>query len=110
MGVFGVLAYSVEQRRREFGIRTALGAQRADLLAMLMGQGLRPVACGLVVGVAGAMLGGRLIQSLIFGISTFDPVTFIIVPVLIAGVAAVACYIPARRAMNADAVTVLRSE
>lgn len=110
MGVFGVLAYSVEQRRREFGIRTALGAQPTDLLAMLMRQGLSPVAFGLVVGVAGAMLGGRLIQSLIFGISIFDPLTFITVSVLITGVAAVACYIPASRAMNADPVTVLRYE
>lgn len=110
MGVFGVLAYSVEQRRHEFGIRSALGAQRGDLLAIVMRQGLWPVALGLIAGVFGAVLGGRLVQSLVFGISPFDPVTFLFVPMIISFVSALACYIPARRAMNADAAAMLRCE
>lgn len=110
LGIFGVLAYSVEQRRREFGIRTALGAQRSQLLSMVMQQGLRPVALGLVVGIAAGLLAGRLLQSLVFGVSSLDPLTFISVAATIMFVAAVACYIPARRAMNADPVVALRCE
>jgi len=110
LGIFGVLAYSIEQRRREFGIRTALGAQRSQLLAMVMQQGLRPVALGLVVGIAAGLLAGRLLQSLVFGVSSLDPLTFISVAATIMFVAAVACYIPARRAMNADPVVALRCE
>jgi putative ABC transport system permease protein len=110
LGIFGVLAYSVEQRRREFGIRTALGAPRSQLLGMVMRQGLRPVGLGLSVGIFAAMLGGRLLQSLVFGISPLDPLTFVSVAVIITFVAAVACYIPARRAMNADAVVALHYE
>jgi len=110
LGIFAVLAYSVEQRRREFGIRTALGAQRSQLLAMVMKQGLRPVALGLAVGIVAALLGGRLLQSLAFGVSSFDPLTFVSVVVVILFVAAIACYIPARRAMTADPVVALRCE
>jgi putative ABC transport system permease protein len=110
LGIFGVLAYSVEQRRREFGIRTALGASRSQLLGMVMRQGLWPVALGLAAGIFAAILGGRLLQSLVFGISPLDPLTFISVAVIIALVAAVACYIPARRAMTADAVVALHYE
>jgi putative ABC transport system permease protein len=110
LGIFGVLAYSVEQRRREFGIRTALGAPRSQLLGMVMRQGLWPVALGLAAGIFAAILGGRLLQSLVFGISPLDPLTFISVAVIIALVAAVACYIPARRAMTADAVVALHYE
>jgi putative ABC transport system permease protein len=110
LGIFGVLAYSVEQRRREFAIRTALGAPRSRLLGMVMRQGLRPVALGLSAGIFVAMLGGRLLRSLVLGISPLDLVTFISVAVIIMVVAAVACYIPARRAMTADAVVALHYE
>jgi putative ABC transport system permease protein len=110
LGIFGVLAYSVEQRRREFGIRTALGAQRADLLAMIMRQGLSPVAIGLAAGTFAAWLGGSLLRSLVFGVSSFDPLTFVAVALVIVAVAAIACYIPARRAMTADPVVALRYE
>ena len=79
IAIFGVLAYSVEQRRREFGIRTALGAQRAQLLAMIMSQGLTPVGLGLAVGLVAALMGGRLLQGFVFGISPFDPLTFVAV-------------------------------
>ena len=110
LGIFGVLAYSVEQRRREFGIRTALGAQRSHLLAMVMQEGLWPVAFGIAIGMAGAMLSGKLLQSLVFGVTSLDPLTFVSVALIIILVAAVACYIPARRAMTADPVVALRYE
>jgi putative ABC transport system permease protein len=110
LGVFGVLAYSVEQRQREFGIRTALGAQSSRLLAMVMRQGLSPVAIGFVAGSAAALLSGNLLQSLIFGVTRFDPLTFAGVGVIIAFVAAVACIIPARRATQVDPIEALRCE
>jgi ABC-type antimicrobial peptide transport system permease subunit len=110
LGIFGVLAYSVEQRRREFGIRTALGAQRSMLLVMVMRQGLWPVTLGLAVGIIAAVLGGSLFQSLVFGVSSFDPLTFVSVVVIILFVAAIACYIPARRAITDDPVVALRCE
>jgi ABC-type antimicrobial peptide transport system permease subunit len=110
LGIFGVLAYSVEQRRREFAIRTALGAQPLRLLVMVMRQGLWPVAFGLAVGIIAALLGGSLLQSLVFGISPLDPLTFVAVTLMIAGVGLVACYIPARHAMLHDPAVVLRYE
>ena len=110
LGMFGVLAYSVEQRKREFGIRAALGAPRSQLLAMVMRQGLLPVFLGLAAGGAAALLGGSLLQSLVFGVTPFDPLTFAAVVILILFVGAVACYIPARRAMQVDPSMALRYE
>jgi predicted permease len=110
LGIFGVLAYSVEQRQREFGIRTALGAQRSRLLSMVMRQGLSPVALGFVVGGAAALLSGSLLQSLVFGVTTFDPLTFVGVAAVITFVAAIACYFPARRATRVDPIVALRYE
>ena len=110
IAIFGVLAYSVEQRRREFGIRTALGAQRKQLLAMVMLQGIRPVAFGLTAGAVGALLSTTLLQSLVLGVSPFDPLTFISVLAVITAVALIACYIPASRAMKIEPVAVLRDE
>jgi putative ABC transport system permease protein len=110
LGIFGVLAYSVEQRRREFGIRTALGAQRSELLTMIMRQGLSPVAIGLAGGIVAALLGGSLLRSLVFGVSAFDPLTLAAVALVILLVAAIACYIPARRAISTDPIVALRYE
>lgn len=110
IAIFGVLAYSVEQRRREFGIRTALGAQRQQLLTMVMQQGLRPVALGLVGGVIAAVFTASLLHSFVVGVSPFDPVTFVSVLAVIASVAIIACYIPATRAMKVDPMAVLRDE
>jgi predicted permease len=110
LAIFGVLAYSVEQRRREFGIRTALGARRTQLLSMVMRQGLTPVVAGLFAGSFISLLGSKLLQSFVYGISPFDPMTFIVVLAMIATVAILACYIPARRAMNTDPVGTLRYE
>lgn len=110
LGIFGVAAYSVEQRRQELGIRMALGANLQDLLLMVFRQGMSSALVGLAVGIVAAILGGRLIANLLFGISANDPLTFAIVGTIIAGVALLACYIPARRATHVDPMVALRYE
>lgn len=110
LGIFAVLAYSVEQRRREFAIRLALGAQRSPLLRMTMREGLLPVFAGLAIGIAASFASGSMLRSLIVGVSALDPLTFCAVTVLICVVAAIACYIPARRAMSVDPLVALRWE
>jgi predicted permease len=110
LGVFGVLAYSVERRQREFGIRTAFGAQHHDLLALVMWQGLWPVTFGLACGIVAAVLSGSVLRSFLAGVTPFDPLTLAGVALLIAVVAALACYLPARRAISADPVVSLRCE
>lgn len=110
LGIYGVLAYSVEQRRRELAIRAALGAQQPHLFGMTMRQGLFPVIIGLTVGVVTAFMGGSVLSSLVVGVSAFDLVTFCSVACVIMLVAALACYIPARHAMSADPVVALRYE
>jgi putative ABC transport system permease protein len=110
LGIFGVLAYSVEQRRREFGIRSALGAQRSRVLVMVMRQGLLPVALGFVAGGAAAVASGNMLQSLVFGVATFDPLTFASVGLVILFVAMITCYVPARRATKVDPMVALRYE
>ena len=110
LGIFGVVGYSVEQRRRELGIRMALGADLKRLTRMVLRQGLIPVVLGLVTGVVAAVFAGRLISSLLFGVSAHDPATFLIVVLVVAVVATVASYIPARRAMRVDPIVALRYE
>lgn len=110
LGIFGVVAYSVEQRRHELGIRLALGAQLANLRAMILRQGMAPVLAGLAAGVAASLFLGRLITGLLFGIRAFDPMTFACVTFVVVVVALLACYIPARRAMRVDPMVALRYE
>lgn len=110
LGVFGVVAYSVEQRRHELGIRMALGANHANVRRLVIRQGLAPVIVGLAGGAAAALLAGRLIGSLLFGVSSHDPRTLAIVTVVIAITGFVACYIPARRATEIDPTAALRHE
>lgn len=110
LGIFGVVGYSIEQRRHELGIRIALGADLSDLLGMVLRQGMTPVVLGLAAGLAGAVFAGRLIGGLLFGVTSYDPLTLGIVAILIALVALLACYIPARRAMRLDPVVALRHE
>jgi predicted permease len=110
LGIFGVVGYSVERRRQELGIRMALGAARQDLLRMVLRQGMTPVLVGLGVGVVAALFAGRLIGSLLFDISAYDPVTLATVVLVVAAVALAACFVPARRAMRVDPIVALRYE
>jgi putative ABC transport system permease protein len=110
LGIFGVVGYSVEQRRQELGIRMALGADFGDLRRMVLRQGMAPVLAGLAAGIIAAIFAGRLISSLLFGVSAHDPLTFAIVALVVAAVATLACYIPARRAMRVDPMVALRYE
>ena len=110
IGVYGVMAYAVAQRSREIGIRMALGAARGEVVRMVLWSGLRIVAVATAVGLAAAFGGARLIQRQLFNVPPTDPVTFLAVPVLLAAVAALACWVPARRAARVDPAISLQSE
>jgi hypothetical protein len=110
IGVYGVLAYSVVQRTREIGIRVALGADRAQVLALVMRRGLILASTGIAVGLAGALAGARYLQSMLFGLEPGDPATFALVAFVFAGVAIFASYLPARRAAGVDPIVTLRVE
>ncbi len=110
IGIYSVLAYSVRQRMREIGVRMAMGAQRADILRMILGQGTRLAVIGTAIGIAAALGLTRLMSSQLFGVTATDPITFLSVASLIVLVALAACYIPARRATKVDPVIALRYE
>jgi len=110
VGIYGVVAFSVTRRTQEIGIRMALGAQRSDLLRLVVGEGARLAVSGVAIGIAASIVITRLLSSLLFGVSATDPITFASVAVLLSLVALLASYIPARRAMRLDPNTALRCE
>ena len=109
-GIFGVMAYSVSRRTREIGVRVAMGASSRDVLNMILNQGLRTVLIGVVIGGAGSLALTRALQSLLFGVTATDPLTFVAVTLLLIVTALLACYIPARRAAKVDPMVALRYE
>jgi putative ABC transport system permease protein len=110
VGVYGAMSYSASQRTHEIGIRTALGAQRRDVLWLVMNDGAKIALFGITIGIAGALALTRLMASLLFEVKPTDPATFAAVAILLASVTLAACYIPARRAMRIDPMVALRYE
>ncbi len=110
VGVYGVLAYSVGRRTAEIGLRVALGATPRSVLALIVGQGMRPILIGIVIGLAGAVAFSRFVASLLFGVKPVDPLTYGTVALLVAFAALLACYVPALRALRVDPVAALRQE
>jgi putative ABC transport system permease protein len=110
IGIYGVISYAVSQRRREIGIRLALGAQRGDVLTMVLKQGAEMAVVGVGLGIGAAFGLTRLLTGLLFGVTAHDPMTFASVAALLILVALAACYIPARRAMLIDPLVALRHE
>jgi putative ABC transport system permease protein len=109
-GLYGVMAYSVAQRRREIGIRMALGAQAADVRSLVISQAVRLGAAGLAIGLAGALAVTRVLDSLLFGVTASDPLTFAAVSAALITVLLLAAYLPARRATRVDPIVALRAD
>jgi putative ABC transport system permease protein len=110
VGLYGVMAYSVTQRTQEIGIRLALGAQTRDVLKLVVKQGMTLTLIGVALGLGGALLLTRLMSNLLFGVSPTDPLTFVVIALLLIGVALLACWIPARRATQVDPLAALHCE
>jgi putative ABC transport system permease protein len=110
LGIYGVISYIVSERTHEIGIRLALGAEKRNILQMVLRQGLGLALAGAAVGLAGALIVSHLLTGLLYGVKPTDPATFGAVAVILMSVALIACYVPARRAMRVDPIVALRCE
>jgi len=110
IGIYGAVAYSVEQRTGEIGVRMALGAQTRDVLRLVVNQGMRPVVIGLAIGIVSAFAIGRLLTSQLYEVSSHNPALVAGSTVLLAAIALIACLVPARRAAHVDPIQALRVE
>jgi putative ABC transport system permease protein len=110
IGIYGILAGSVTERTREIGVRAALGATRADILALVLRQGLAMTSAGLAIGLCAALAAARALDAMLFGVSWLDGLTYLGATLLLFALSAIACFIPARRAANIDPMEALRSE
>ncbi len=110
VGLYGVVSYSVSQRTREIGVRMALGAPRSSVLKLVLGNGARLAAIGIASGVAGAVLAGYFLRSVLFGVEPWDVSTLLIVAAVLSAISVLASYVPARRASRLDPVKALRYE
>jgi putative ABC transport system permease protein len=110
VGVYGVVAWVVVQRRREYGVRLALGGTRGHVMRLVLGEGARLTAAGAIAGLAASVAAGRLLQDQLFGIAPLDAITYLAALPLLAAVALFACWWPARRATSADVLDILRAE
>jgi ABC-type antimicrobial peptide transport system permease subunit len=110
IGLYGVMSYMVTQRSRELGVRVALGANTRDVLRLVLGQGARLALGGVVIGLAAAFAVTRVMTKMLFNVSATDPVTFVVISLLLIGVAMLASYLPARRATKVDPIVALRAE
>jgi ABC-type antimicrobial peptide transport system permease subunit len=110
VGIYGVMAYSVAMRTRELGIRIALGSDRGDMLRLVLREGMRLAGIGVAIGLLGAAGAARLVGGLLYGVRPLDPVAFTVVPLTLVAVAALAVFVPARRAAGVDPIRALKTE
>jgi putative ABC transport system permease protein len=110
LGLYGIISYSVAQRTQEIGIRMALGAKRMEVLRLVVGQGMRLVAAGVAVGIVVSLALAQVLSTQLFEVRAFDPITFFLTVLVMAAVALLASYVPARRAANVDPIVALRYE
>jgi ABC-type antimicrobial peptide transport system permease subunit len=110
IGIYGVTAHAVNQRTQEVGVRMALGAQRSDVLLLVLRQHVKPALAGVVLGLIGAFVLARFIESMVYGVGATDPLTLIAMALVLMLVAAIACWIPAQRATRVDAIVALRNQ
>ena len=110
VGIYGVVGYSVSQRTREIGVRLAIGAERRDVLALVVGGGMKLAAVGVAIGLAGALGLTQLITTMLYNVTPFDPLSYAVTASVLLTIAAIACYVPARRAMNVDPLVAIREE